>query len=117
MHFEIGSGACVPPGFYRATFEGVAETEPHPEFGRGVKFTWRVTGGDHDGSIVSSICGLEKPPTPKNRLGRTLGGLLGSPVVPGARVDCSQFHGRTYMIAVEQAPNGTGTRVGTIVLA
>ena len=115
MQFDIGSGSSVPAGFYRAIFEGVAETEPHAEFGRGVKFSFKVTGGEHDGASVTSICGIEKPPTPKNRLGRTLGGLLGSPVVPGARIDAAQYVGRAYMIMVEAAPSGTGTRVSTIV--
>jgi len=41
--------------------------------------------------------------------------LLGSPVVPGARIDAAQYVGRAYMIMVEAAPSGTGTRVSTIV--
>ncbi len=116
MLFSVTSGGqSIPVGMYRATFAGVEDTEPHAEYGRGVRFKFKVVGGEHDGAEATVICGVEKPPTPKNRLGRVLGGLAGDPVQPGQTVDVAAFVGKTYLVQVEDAPSGTGTRVGTIM--
>ena len=116
MQFQVtAGGSSVPVGMYRATFSGVEEQPPHPEFGKGVRFTFKVVGGEHDGEEATVICGIEKPASPKNRLGRVLGGLAGSPVVPGQTITVDQYVGKTYLLQVETAPNGTGTRVGTIM--
>jgi hypothetical protein len=115
MQFTVSSGSCVPPGFYAAQFLGCEETEPHPEYGRGVRFKFRIVGGDQDGAQASVIVGLEKPPTPKNRLGRVLGGLAGAPVAPGMTISVDQYVGRNFLISVQQVGSGQGTRIETIV--
>lgn len=116
MQFQVtAGGSSVPVGMYRAVFSGVEEQPPHPEYGKGVRFTFKISGGDHDGEDATVICGIEKPASPKNRLGRVLGGLAGAPVQPGQTINVDQYAGKVYLIQVEQAPNGTGTRVGTIM--
>lgn len=116
MQFQVtAGGSSVPVGMYRGTFSGVEVQPPHPELGKGVRFKFKVVGGDHDGEEATVICGIDKPASPKNRLGRVLGGLAGSPVQPGQTITVDSFVGKTYLLQVEQAPNGTGTRVGTIM--
>ena len=118
MEFQVSSGgSSVPIGMYRATFAGHEATPNHPEYGRGVKFIFKVTGGDHDGEDATVICGMEKPASPKNRLGRILGGLAGNPVQAGQTVTVDQYVGKVYLIQVEAAPSGTGTRIATVLPA
>ena len=119
MQFTVSAGgSTVPIGMYKATFAGVEETPPHPEYGKGVKFSFKVVGGEHDGEETSVICGVEKPASPKNRLGRVLGGLTGTPVQPGQTVSVEQQVGKTFLIQVELTSAGNGsTRVGTIMPA
>ena len=116
MEFLISNGvSSVPAGVYRATYISVEETDPHPEYGRGVRFRFKVTSGEYDGQEASVICGIEKPPTPKNRLGKILGGLAGNPVQPGQSINAELFIGKSYMIQVGPAPSGTGTRIETVI--
>ena len=76
-----------------------------------------VTEGDHAGEVASSIYGTERPPSPGNRLGRALGGLRGNPVMPGEKINVEPFIGKPYLIQVEKAPGGNGTRISTIMPA
>jgi hypothetical protein len=115
MQFTVSSGSCVPPGFYAASFLGCEETEVHPEYGRGVRFKFRITGGEQEGAQASVICGLEKAASPRNRLGRVLGGLAGAPVAPGMTISVEQYIGRNFLISVQQVGSGQGTRIETIV--
>ena len=116
MQFAItAGGSSVPVGMYKAKFAGVEETPPHVEYGAGVKFRFTIINGDHAGEETSVICGTAKPASPKNRLGRVLGGLAGNPVQPGQTINVETLVGREYLIQVESAPSGTGTRVGTIM--
>jgi hypothetical protein len=116
LSFQVSAGgSTVPVGMYKAIFVSVEETPPHAEFGKGCRFSFKVVGGEHDGEEASVICGMEKPASPKNRLGRILGGLVGKPVAPGETITLDQCVGKTFLIQVEQAPSGTGTRVGTVM--
>lgn len=116
LQFQVtAGGSSVPAGMYRGPFLGVEETEPHAEYGRGCRFKFKVQGGEHDGEEASVICGIEKPASPKNRLGRVLGGIVGKPVEPGQVIDVTPFVGKTYLFQVEAAPNGNGTRISTIM--
>jgi hypothetical protein len=117
LQFQVSAGgSTVPAGMYKATFAGVEETPPHPEYGRGVRFKFKVVGGDHDAEEATVICGIEKAASPKNRLGRVLGGLIGKPVAPGETITIDQYVGKQFLIQVEPAPGGNGsTRVGTIM--
>jgi hypothetical protein len=118
MEFQVSSGgSSVPVGMYKAVFAGVEVTPDHPEYGKGCKFTFKVNGGDHDNEEATVICGMEKPASPKNRLGRVLGGLAGNPVQAGQRVTVDQYVGKVYLIQVETAPSGTGTRIATVLPA
>jgi hypothetical protein len=101
---------------YKATFAGVEETPPHAEYGKGVRFKFKIVDGEHDGEEATVICGVEKPASPKNRLGRILGGIVGKPVVPGEMITVEQYVGRSFLIQVEQAPGGNGsTRIGVVM--
>lgn len=114
MDFTVSSGSCdVPPGMYRAPFVRYEETAPHPEFGRGVKFAFKIDGGEE----ATRICSIEKPPTARNSLGRILSGLLGRPLEVGERLNVDACIGKQYLIQVEAAPGGNGSRVSTVMPA
>jgi hypothetical protein len=116
IKFQVtAGGSSVPAGMYKGTFLGVEETPPHADYGRGCRFKFKVVGGEHDGEEASVICGIEKPASPKNRLGRVLGGITGKPVEPGQTISVEQYVGRSYLFQVEAAPSGTGTRISTIM--
>lgn len=116
MEFQVtAGGSSVPAGMYKGLFEGAEPTEPHAEYGKGVRFKFKVQGGEQDGQEASVICGLEKPASPKNRLGRILGGLTGKAVEPGQTITVEQYIGKQYLLQVEAAPSGTGTRVATVM--
>ena len=65
------------------------------------------------------LAGSEAPndtASPKNRLGRILGGLVGKPVVAGETISVEPCIGKSFLIQVEEAPSGNGsTRVGVVM--
>ena len=108
LDFVIGEGSGPPAGIYKAVFVGVTKTE-HPEYGQGVRFDFKVQGGEHAGKIASRT---GKPqPTAKNSTGRLMAGLLGGPIKPGERVSLAGCVGKVFTIVVGTAQNGTSTRV------
>jgi hypothetical protein len=113
--FTVAAGGGVPVGIERGIFSGAEEAPPHADYGIGMKLNFTIAGGTHDGMETSTIVGIKKPPTPQNRLGQLLGGLAGSPVQAGQQISLEPFIGKTYLLTVEAAPSGKGTRVGTIM--
>jgi len=67
MQFQDSAGGGPPVGMYKATFAGVEETPPHPEFGKAVRFKFKIVGGEHDGEEATVICGIEKPASVSGR--------------------------------------------------
>lgn len=114
FNFEITpGGSSVPPGLYRATFERVQKTT-HEEYGEGWKWTFKVvTDGEHAGEESSRTTGLI--PKPKNACGRMVAQLAGQSSKPGVKLSPEDCVGKEYMIQVEEAPSGNGTRVATVM--
>ncbi len=113
MRFTVSQGLFAPVGDYRATLVGIKEMKPHAEYGRSVRFIFRVAGGEHDGAEPCAFINVEDPPSPTNQFGRFLAGLTGTAIVPGSTIDVEQFIGKIFQIQVEDAPNRKGTRVSS----
>jgi hypothetical protein len=111
MEFVVGGADSVPPGIYKAAFVGVEPTT-HADYGEGLRFDWKVTGGEHAGKIVSRTC---KPqPTASNVTGKLIAGLRGEQLRAGERVSLANHIGREYTIVVATAANGTSSRVESV---
>jgi len=112
LELVVGGSDSVPPGAYKATFLGVERTL-HPEYGDGLRFDWKITGGEHAGKIISRTC---KPtPTASNQTGKLLAGLRGEQLKAGEKLSLASYIGREYTIVVGIAANGTSTRVESVV--
>lgn len=112
MEFVVGGGDSVPPGIYKATFLGVERTL-HPEYGEGLRFDWKVAGGEHAGKTVSRTC---KPtPTASNQTGKLIAGLRGEQLRSGEKLSLAGHIGREYTVVVGTAANGTSARVESVV--
>lgn len=114
MEFEIGSGGGPAPGIYHAEFLRIEETE-HVEFGRGLKHVFQVVDGPATGELCSRITSAS--PTVKNSCGRMIQGITGEALSPGQKVNLAQYVGRRYLLQVESAPGGSGTRIATCMPA
>ena len=71
--FMMGSGQGVPAGVYLAEYVGheTGENDKGPFF----RFTFRVTVGPQAGQTAACMADAGRPPSPRNKLGRTLSGL------------------------------------------
>lgn len=115
IEFEFSKGGeSVPAGMYKAKFVRVEDREKN-EHGASVRFVWEVTTGEHTGREATRICGIDRPPTAKNGLGRILSGLAGKQYEPGDKIRPDDFVGRLYLLDVKDAPGGNGTRVETVM--
>lgn len=106
LSFNVKETNSPPPGVYRATFEGVTETE-HEKYGPGVIFSWKVVGGEHDGKVASRAGKPEA--TTGNTTGKLLAQLLGEQFKPG-EVNLDAVVGRAYTIVVGLSPQGDGKK-------
>jgi len=115
LSFNVRETTSPPPGVYRATFEGVAETN-HEKYGAGVVFSWKVQGGEHDGKIASRAGKPEA--TTGNTTGKLLHQLLGEQFKAG-EVNLDSVVGKVFTIVVGLSPQGDGkkTRVESCVPA
>lgn len=114
LQFQIEQGgSTVPAGAYRASFVDVEPTE-HEEFGSGLRFIFKVIGGDHDGEFATRI--TSDRPTPKNAAGRMIAGIEGNGLSPGMQVDLTSHVNEEYLIQVEETKNGS-TRIGAVIRA
>ena len=114
LQFKIEAGGGPPAGFYKATFVGVEPTE-HAEFGAGSKFVFEVADGDHAGTQATRTTSAK--PTLKNKAGRFVSWISGASLATGATIDLDPFVGQEYLLQVEDAPSGTGTRIATVMPA
>ena len=112
LDFVVGGGESVPPGIYKATFVGVERTL-HPEYGEGLRFDWKVVGGEHSGKTVSRTC---KPnPTANNVTGKLIASLRGEPLRPGEKVSLANCINREYTVVVGTTASGLSSRVESLV--
>jgi hypothetical protein len=110
--FEIKSGDGVPAGIYRTMLLRVEDTN-HDEFGVGRKFVFEVLDGDQKGGLATRITSPHA--TLKNAAGRLIAGITGTSLVPGTKIGLKPFYGRCYLVQVENAPSGNGTRVTSVI--
>lgn len=97
MQFEIQnskSGAELPPGAYPARFDEIRPIET----AKGKAYRWAFTLDD--GRTYSDLSDAETPPTNGNKMGRWLAGLVGSPAVPGLKIDALTCVGRRYVLVI-----------------
>ena len=110
MKFEMGQGGGIPVGTYQAEFVRVESREPN-QHGQSCMFVWAVTSGDEAGHETTRICGIDRPPTKKNALGRILEGLADTSFEVGDGIDIENYVGQRYLVQVGDSPQGSGTRV------
>src|SRR5262245_47457314 len=96
---QFTAAAPIPIGAYSAMLKS-AELTTHPEFGAGVCFRFSITGGPQAGQEPCVTCSTERPPSPKNKLGRILAGMLGRSIQPGENIDATQFVGKPFSVVV-----------------
>jgi hypothetical protein len=94
----------VPPGSYRATFEGVEETT-HEKYGEGLLWTWEITKGPYRGQKVMRTTKPEA--TAKNSTGKFLQMLTGLSLEKSANVDVDTFEGVDCHVIVNYGESGT----------
>ena len=117
MDFEFSAGNENPPsGMYKGTFSRVESREKN-EHGESVRFVWKITEGECMDREATRICGIDRPPSAKNALGKMLAGLAGKSFEIGEKVSPDDFVGRPYLLQIADAPGGNGTRVETVMSA
>ena len=114
LSFQIETGGGPPAGIYRAKFLTVEQTE-HAEFGEGLKFCFEVTAGDNVGMLATRITGAR--PTPQNAAGRMISGISGTSLTAGVTIELDPFVGQDFLVQVEEAASGNGTRIASVMPA
>lgn len=113
-------GQGVPPGIYKAVFEGVTPQPENVEKGykAGHRFGFKVAEGPHLGATPSRVLGGDRPKRTNgrwNNLGVFLSELTGVPLTAGVEYDVEPCIGKTYTIVVKQGAEGGGTRVEAVM--
>jgi hypothetical protein len=113
LKFTVTAGEGLPVGSYPAKF---SSAEPFDngstEYGPGVKLTFEVLHGEHQGQKASRICSIKL--SPKSNLFKFLQAFKGGKLEPGEQVDLLSFVGQQGMMIVE-ATEGGSTRVGSFI--
>jgi hypothetical protein len=110
MRLKVSGG--VPEGSYLAKFVKVEPTTN--ALGDGLKWLWEITSGPNVGLTVSSIS--SNSPSPKNRCGKILSGMMGKALNTGEELDTGSLIGQTFLIVVRKGENG-GTFVDSVTKA
>jgi hypothetical protein len=89
----------VPAGAYEGEFIGVEKAPENPanDFGPGLKWSWRITKGDHMGLVAMRTTGTS--PTSKNACGKIIDAIAGKAIAEGEGFNPQAFcwkeiHGR-----------------------
>jgi hypothetical protein len=113
MKFTVTAGEGLPIGSYAARFTAAEPFDNgSSEYGPGVKLTFEVLQGEHQGMKASRICSVKL--SPKSNLYKFLQAFKGGKLEPGEQVDLLSFVGQTGMMIVE-ATDGGSTRVGSFI--
>ncbi len=110
MKFTVADNT-VPAGGFTANFVGVEEVE-HEQYGPGMKFEFRIVGGEHHGKSVWRTTAVNA--TKKNNLGKMLVGLAGHSLDNGAEINVDDYVDQTYAVSVGETESG-GTRVESCI--
>ncbi|QJW92560.1 hypothetical protein FTUN_0056 [Frigoriglobus tundricola] len=110
MKLKVSGG--VPEGSYLAKFTKVEPTTNG--FGPGLKWAWEITSGANTGQSV--ICTTSNSPSPKNRCGKILSGMLGKALNTGEEFDTSTLVGQNFLVIVRKSETG-GTFVDSVTKA
>jgi hypothetical protein len=108
MKIMVKSGS-VPAGTYSATFQGVENV--NNDFGPGLRFNFRISGGLHDGRTVSRTTSPNA--FPQNACGKMVAAISAKPIEVGTEVDLSTYVGKLYLIIVAATKSGA-SRVETV---
>jgi hypothetical protein len=106
----------IPMGSYTAILKS-AEENTHPDYGDGIAFRFQITEGMEAGQEPVITCSTERPPTPKNKLGRFLAGFLGRLLQPGESVNEQNFVGKKYVVTIGSNAAGDGTCITSVLPA
>lgn len=98
----------LPIGAYKCEFVGV-EVTTHEAYGDGLKWTFLVTEGQHQGRECYRTTKCE--PTPKNSCGRFLAALAGTKPADGMDVDTDEFVGRIYNTGRKGCPRFSWSQI------
>lgn len=113
MRFTVTAGEGPPVGSYAAKFTSVEPFDNgSSEYGPGVKLTFEVLQGEHQGQKASRICSMKL--SPKSNLYKFLQAFKGGKLEVGEQIDLNSFVGQQGMIIVE-ATEGGSTRVGSFI--
>jgi hypothetical protein len=102
----------VPEGSYLGKFVKVEPTTNN--YGEGLKWTWEIATGPQAGQFAS--CTTSNSPSPKNRCGKVVAGMLGRPLAAGDEFDTTTIVGQTFLILVRKGDNG-GSYVDSVTKA
>ncbi|MCE9564876.1 MAG: hypothetical protein K8U57_22815 [Planctomycetes bacterium] len=103
------TNGSVQPGSYVATFDSIENSSS--EYGPGLKWQFTIVSGQASGSRITAFSGNN--PTPQNKAGRFLSGVVGKPITVGVAVDIEPFYGQKRLIVVESGEKG-GARITSI---
>ncbi|MFO1044790.1 MAG: hypothetical protein U0941_23710 [Planctomycetaceae bacterium] len=110
MKLTVSGG--VPEGSYLAKFTKVEPTTN--AYGDGLKWTWEITSGAYSGQTASVT--TSDSPSPKNRCGKIVSGMLGKPLTTGEELDTNSLIGQTFLIFVRKGDSG-GSYVDSVTKA
>jgi hypothetical protein len=113
LKFTVTAGEGLPIGSYAAKFSSVEPFDNgSSEYGPGVKLTFEVLQGEHQGQKASRICSVKL--SPKSNLYKFLQAFKGGKLEFGEQIDLNSFVGQQGMMIVE-ATEGGATRVGSFI--
>lgn len=110
MKFVMTSASGIPAGNYPAKFveaEGIEN-----DFGPGVRLTWEVLQGDHQGAKTTRI--VSQKLGPKTNLFKFVSALAGRKPEAGEEIDLTAFYGLSGMVIVGDCEGGS-TRVESFI--
>jgi hypothetical protein len=108
MKLTVTAGG-VPPGSYVADFKALEQKDS--QFGPGLLWTLEVASGPHAGAKATGMTGTK--PSPANKCGKFLAGIMGRMPAVGETVDVTPFIGKRYLIVVEATEKG-GSKITSI---
>ena len=93
---------AIPPGTYKASFQGLESTETSK--GPAIRWRFKISEGKHAGQTVSELS--DPHATTGNKTGRFLVALSGKSLEGGVKIEPPQYVGRPYLLIIEPKEGG-----------